>query len=263
MTLAMHTFLDVLRLIFSTHTSARRFLEIDLLRGVAILMMILYHILFDLWFFGIASVDVLSGFWRYFALTTATLFIALSGLSLPISYERRRSRMSGQALCVDFAKRGGKVFFFGMCATLATWLFIGDGFIVFGILHLIGFAIVIAPLFLRFGRWNIIPGLAIVLASLPLSRISGPYWLVWLGVHPSSFYSVDYVPVVPWLGVVLIGMAIGFLLYPGGKRRFKISLPETKVLDAVCLMGRNSLAIYLIHQPVIVAVLLAVMSLVG
>lgn len=249
--------------VFSTHTSARRFVEIDLLRGIAILMMILYHILFDLWFFGIAFIDVLNGFWRYFALTTATLFIALAGLSLPISYERRRSRLSGTSLFLDFAKRGGKVFFFGMCATIATWLFIGDGFIVFGILHLIGFAIIVAPLFLRLGRWNIIPGLLIILASVPLSRIAGPYWLVWFGVHPSSFYSVDYVPVVPWLGVVLIGMAVGFLLYPGGKRRFKIALPETKTLDAVCMMGRNSLVIYLIHQPIIVAVLLAMTYLSG
>lgn len=169
--------------------------------------------------------------------------------------------MSGISLFIDFAKRGGKVFFFGMCATVATWLFLGDGFIVFGILHLIGFAIVVAPFFLRFGRWNIIPGLLIILASLPLGRIVGPYWLVWLGIHPSSFYSVDYVPVIPWLGVVLIGMAIGFFLYPGGKRRFKIALPETKALDFVCVMGRNSLAIYLIHQPVIVAVLLVMASL--
>ena len=249
--------------VFSTHSSSRRFLEIDLLRGIAIVMMVVYHVLFDLWFFGIAAVDVLGGFWRYFALATATLFIALAGLSLPISYERRRSKMSGLSLRAGYARRGGKIFLFGMLATLVTWLFLGEGFIVFGILHLIGFAIITAPFFLRFGRGNLLVGAAIILAAVPFSQIAGPYWLIPLGIHPADFYSVDYVPLVPWLGVALIGMAIGFVLYPGGRRRFSVPAMGGKCVDALCVMGRNSLAVYLLHQPVIVAGLLLVMAATG
>ncbi|WP_342676056.1 heparan-alpha-glucosaminide N-acetyltransferase [Methanofollis sp. UBA420] len=249
--------------VLSTHSSSRRFREIDLLRGIAIVMMIIYHLLFDLWFFGIAAVDVLGGFWRYFAFATATLFIALVGLSLPISYERRRQKMTGLSLWFEYGRRGGKVFLFGMLATLATWIFLGEGFIVFGILHLIGFAIIAAPFFLRFGRWNFLAGAAFVLAALPLGHITGPSWLIPLGIHPAGFYSVDYVPLVPWLGVALIGMAIGFLLYPGGTRQFSVPEMEGRGVDALCMMGRNSLAIYLLHQPVIVAVLLFVRTVTG
>jgi uncharacterized membrane protein len=247
----------------STHSSSRRFREIDLMRGIAIVMMVVYHLLFDLWFFGIAAVDVLDGFWRYFALSTATLFIALAGLSLPISYERRREKMTGLSLWFEYARRGGKIFLFGMLATVATWIFLGEGFIVFGILHLIGFAIIAAPLFLRFGRGNFLVGAGVVLAAVPLGRLTGPAWLIPLGIHPAGFSSVDYVPLIPWLGVALIGMAIGFVLYPGGRRRFRVPAMEGRGVDALCAMGRNSLAVYLLHQPVIVAVLLAVTAATG
>lgn len=245
------------RRLLSTHTSSQRFVEIDLLRGVAIVMMLVYHLLFDLAFFGLLAIDPLSGFWRSFALATAALFIALAGLSLPISYARRKDRETGLYLWLDYGRRGGKVLGFGLLATLATWLFLGDGFIVFGILHLIGTAIVLAPLFLRFGGWNLLLGAGTVLAALPLERVAGPYWLVPLGVHPAAFYSVDYVPLVPWLGVALIGMGAGFFLYPDGDRRFSPGLFRLPHLGPVCAMGRNSLMIYLVHQPVIVALILA------
>ncbi|MBP2145609.1 putative membrane protein [Methanofollis sp. W23] len=248
---------DLVTGIFSTHSAGRRFLEIDLLRGVAILMMVLYHFLFDLSFFGIADVEVHTGVWKSFALATASLFIALAGLSLPISYARRKDRLSGQALWADYARRGGKIFLYGLLVTLATWLYLGDGFVVFGILHLIGFAIIVAPFFLRFGLWNFLIGATVVLASVPLAGVNGPYWLLWLGVHPASFYSVDYVPVIPWLGVALIGMAIGFWLYPDGKRRFGVPEVHHWWADLLSLFGRNSLFIYLVHQPVIVGVMMA------
>jgi uncharacterized membrane protein len=248
---------------FSTHSSSRRFREIDLLRGIAIVMMVVYHLLFDLWFFGIVAVDVLDGFWRYFALATATLFIALAGLSLPISYARREDQEKGLSLWLDYGRRGGKIFAFGMLATLATWLFLGEGFIVFGILHLIGCAIIAAPFFLRFGRWNFLVGAAIILAAVPFGSLAGSYWLIPLGIPPAGFYSVDYVPLVPWLGVALIGMAIGFVLYPGGRRLFGVPAMEGRGVEALCAMGRNSLAVYLLHQPVIVAVLLAARVVTG
>jgi len=246
-----------------THTSPRRFREIDFLRGVAIIMMVVYHTLFDLAFFGVAAIDVLGGFWRSFALATATLFIALAGLSLPISYARRKDRGVDRPIWPDYAWRGGKIVGFGLLATIATWIFIGDGFIVFGILHLIGTAIILAPLFLRIGRWNLVLGAGIVLAALPLGRVTGPYWLVPLGIHPLAFYSVDYVPLVPWLGVALIGMGAGFLLYPDGKRRFLLPVLNPAGSGFVCAMGRNSLLIYLVHQPMIVALVLAWKALIA
>jgi uncharacterized membrane protein len=65
-----------------------RYEELDAARGIAILMMILFHSVFDLSFFRIYPLDIGAGFWRYFAFTTASLFLLIAGVSLTISYSR-------------------------------------------------------------------------------------------------------------------------------------------------------------------------------
>ena len=85
-----------------------RFEEIDLFRGIAILMMVLFHTLFDIRFFGIAPVNVSSGFWRYFAYATATLFLFLVGVSLVVSHARAARHRTGFALVKKFLLRGAR-----------------------------------------------------------------------------------------------------------------------------------------------------------
>ncbi|HIH26694.1 MAG TPA: DUF1624 domain-containing protein, partial [Methanoregulaceae archaeon] len=82
----------------------------------------------------------------------------------------------------------------------------------------------------------------------------GSDWLLWLGIHPPTFYSVDYTPVFPWLGVVLIGVFFGNIIYPGGRQRWQPGVPAP-VKETAGFLGRHSLAIYLIHQPVILGVI--------
>jgi uncharacterized membrane protein len=78
------------------------------------------------------------------------------------------------------------------------------------------------------------------------------YWLVWAGLKPHYFYSVDYAPIFPWFGVILFGMFLGNVLYPNGKRRLKISdLSDPSIVKFFSFLGRNSLLIYLIHQPIL------------
>ncbi|WP_062397741.1 heparan-alpha-glucosaminide N-acetyltransferase domain-containing protein [Methanogenium cariaci] len=86
-----------------------RFWEIDAVRGIAILMMVVYHLMYDLVYFGVADMAVTSGFWRAFALTCACTFVFLVGLSLHISRERamQRGMEGGRALVQKFLMRGG------------------------------------------------------------------------------------------------------------------------------------------------------------
>ncbi len=233
-----------------------RYWEIDTVRGIAIVMMVLFHILFDLSYFGIPLVDVHSGFWRWFALSTASTFVFLVGLSLSISYARNSTKLDRNALMTKYFRRGAGIFLLGMVITLATWLMIGEGMIIFGILHLIGLSIMLAPFFLRLGCANLMVGIGVVLIGTGLSAFEGPLWLAWMGLHPSWFYSLDYEPLFPWFGLVLIGIAVGSMLYPGGKRLFDI--PEIRVppVGVLAAMGRHSLVIYVLHQPVILAFLL-------
>jgi uncharacterized membrane protein len=230
-------------------------------------MMILFHTLFDLSFFNVYPVNVWTGFWRYFAFATASLFLIIVGISLTISHAREEGRLAGDAkrrfrIAIKFLKRGTWIFACGLLVTLATWLYLGEGFVVFGILHLIGVSIMLAPLFFRFRRANVVLGFFVIAAGIALlaAGAHGPIFLVWLGISPVSFNSVDYTPLLPWFGVVLAGMGIGEYLYPDGKRSFSpLGIPPI-VSAPLALLGQHSLALYLVHQPVILFILQVVVG---
>jgi len=232
-----------------------RYWEIDLVRGIAILMMVLFHTVYDISFFSIFPVNVSSGFWRYFALATASLFLLVVGISLTLSRARAASTISKYQLALKFVYRGAGIFLLGLLITLCTWLYLGEGFIVFGILHLIGVSIILSPLFFPLKKFAIITGLLCIAIGCYFTTMTGPLWLLPLGIHPATFWSVDYEPIFPWFGMVLIGMGLGEYLYPAGVRRFALpSLPQA-VIRLLAFPGRHSLIIYLVHQPIIILLL--------
>jgi uncharacterized membrane protein len=231
-----------------------RYWEIDLFRGTAVVMMVIFHTVFDLSFFSILPINVSYGFWRYFAIVTAFIFIFLVGTSLNISHFRTLPRIDS-GMYRKYLIRGSEILGIGFAITAVTYFVVGEGFIVFGVLHCIGASILIAPVF--FGR----PKITLLAASLLLaggfliSRISGPVWFAWAGIHPVYFYTLDYFPLIPWLGVVLLGLTTGTYLYPEGKRVLSLSNRPPRCTGLVCWMGRHSLVLYLVHQPVILIVL--------
>lgn len=235
-----------------------RFREIDTTRGIAILMMILFHTLFDISFFSIAPVNISTGFWRGFAMATASLFLLVVGISLVVSHARSALKLSGFELTKKFLCRGAGIFALGLLVTLGTWLYLREGFVVFGILHLIGISVMLSPLFFRFGKYNILTGLLCIAAGFFIGNIPGPVWLLPLGIYPAMFSSVDYTPIIPWFGVVLTGMGMGEFLYAGGVRRFTVPHLPDRIAVPLSFLGQHSLIIYLIHQPVIILLLAAV-----
>lgn len=226
-----------------------------MLRGCAIVLMVLYHLVFDLNYFAVCDIRVSSGFWLAVARVSASLFLLLVGLSLTLSHSKARLLGEEDGYLSHLLKRSALILGLALGVSVVTYLFIGRGFIVFGVLHLIGLSLLLAYPFLRMHSMNIIFGLLFILLGIYLQniRVSFP-WLLWLGLTPHDFYSVDYFPVFPWVGVILVGMGLGSLLYPGYRRR--ISLPDfagSSLVRALSFLGRNSLAIYLVHQPVLIA----------
>ncbi|OPX65206.1 MULTISPECIES: heparan-alpha-glucosaminide N-acetyltransferase [unclassified Methanoregula] len=238
--------------------SAARFPEIDATRGIAILMMIVFHTVFDLSFFAIAPVNVATGFWRWFAMATASLFLLVVGISLVVSHARFSRTHDRNEVTGKFLVRGAGIFTLGLLVTLATLLYLREGFIIFGILHLIGVSVMLSVLFFRFGKYNIVLGLPVLACGFLIRAVTGPVWLLPFGVMPASFSSVDYTPIFPWFGMVLIGMGIGEILYSGGIRRFTPPQIPDLVIRPPAFLGRYSLIIYLVHQPVIILLLGAV-----
>jgi uncharacterized membrane protein len=217
-------------------------------------MMITFHVLYLLNYFDIHHTGVPGvhyGFWWWFPRVTAGTFIFLAGVSLTITYSRGK-RMSG------FLLRGLKIFAWGMGITLLTWLIAPDAYVRFGILHFFGIAFILAPFFLRFRFINLILGIALLAVGIYLGGISFDFpWLLWLGLMPHGFRTLDYFPLLPWFGLFLVGMFSGKILYPQGNRRLNIHEFSNPVTSALTLPGRHPLVIYLAQWPVVIGVLLA------
>ncbi len=239
-----------------------RFWEVDLLRGIAIMLMVLYHFAFDLDYFGLVKIDVKSGIFLTIARLAVTLFLLLVGLSLTLSFSRavrlgREDRFSRRLF-----RRSAWILSLALCITAVTYLLLGRGYIIFGALHMIGLSLLLAYPFLRLGRKNFILGSILIILGWYVQDISvDHYWLLWLGLAPPDFYSLDYIPMLPWFGVVFYGVGLGGLLYPGYRRRVNL-LDQLDYLQAahgpgsLCYLGRNSLAIYLVHQPLIILLMI-------
>jgi Predicted membrane protein len=182
-------------------------------------------------------------------------------------------------------KRGIFIFAVGLLITAATWIYPHDGAILFGVLHLIGVSTILAIPFLVGGTKDktieneaqisekkreknpfliglpLAVGIAVIALSKVVEKMSGPIWMVPLGIHSYGFYALDYEPLIPWFGVVLIGIAIGFWIYPKGERRFSVFGEESKILKGFSWIGRHSLGVYLAHQPVILGGLFVIKSI--
>lgn len=255
----------------SASKSRPRFGEIDVLRGGAVVMMVVYHLMWDLWFFGVLSNDQFwNPFWKYWQRTTASTFLILVGVSLTLTYRR-----SGSPSYAPFLQRGLRILGIGIVVTVVV-ASTGIGVVDFGILHLIGFSILAAyPLlrytWLNFGLWLLffVVGGAVqglhwegAWGFLPLfGSALGPVWvdgrwLAPLGVAPLGYAAVDFFPIFPWFGVVLLGVWLGNWLYtPGGRRFWMPKWGRSLPISFLESLGRHSLSVYLVHQPLLLAVL--------
>jgi uncharacterized membrane protein len=165
------------------------------------------------------------------------------------------------------------LFAIAMGITLISWIadfliFDAAGrFIKFGFLHMLSVSMLVSIPFLKLGKWNIISGLAVVLIGIfAVPALHDPAWLYPLGIHSADFmdFTQDYFPLFPWFGAMLLGIGVGSILYPKGVRRF--SLPEPGVFGrffAAIGNGNVTLAVYLIHVPVIFGILWVIHLITG
>ena len=237
-----------------TPSKSTRFWEIDTLRGLAVVFMILYHFMWDLSYFAVYPANMSSPFWQTIAESIGATFIFVMGVSLTLKHHQTQVTSKQRSQFSKYLIRGSKIFAWGMLITVGTYFFIGRGFVVFGILHLLGISTILAYPFLQ-SRWgSLVMGLCFIGAGMYIENIIVSFpWLIWLGFRQIGRHMVDYYPFLPWFGVALIGIFVGYTLYPEKTPHF--SLPDLSNLAPIrglSFLGQHSLLIYLIHQPILI-----------
>jgi len=237
-------------------SSSQRFIELDLLRGFAISVMILFHFLWDLDYFGIVRLN--KAMYNSNVIFQA-LFLVLVGITLAVKSNKHQENPS--ETYKQIMRHGLLIFSLGMVITAVTLIVMPERPVLFGILHCIGLSIILCAVFLRFKTYNIIFAGVIITAGFIIGHyhVTHPTIIhLMFGLHQTNVwrYTIDYFPLLPWFGVTLLGVGIGNILYKDNKRRFKMpDLTNYKPITMVSWLGKHSLAIYLFHQPIIAGAL--------
>jgi len=229
-------------------TPSVRIREIDLLRALAIVLMTLFHAIFDAAEFYDANISYTSGIWYYTGKLSAILFLLTSGISVTLGSHS--------------LKRGLTVLAAGLLVIAATYWFSPASFVIFGILQLIGTSMLTYPLLRRLScRLLALLAIAAWLAGLSLQGVTtGSLYLLPFGVTPPFFASLDYYPLLPWYGFFVAGVLLGKVCYPARQPLFP-HLPDQRLLTGLEWLGRHSLLTYLIHQPVLLLLFAVFMPL--
>ncbi|NJD04642.1 MAG: DUF1624 domain-containing protein [Ruminiclostridium sp.] len=227
-----------------SNLNTNRIWELDFFRGLALILMSYFHLIYDMKEFYGYSVNYEGNITYYIGKLSAILFITISGVSANLS----RSSW----------KRGLKVLGAGLSVTLVSYIFDNDYFVIFGILHFLGLSMILSVLFRKLDSFTLLAAGMVILAlgyAFPIDNLSNNYLMV-LGFTSQTFTSSDYYPLIPYLGIFLIGMVLGRMLYPNKKSLIK-PLPGHHFIS---IAGRHSLLIYLLHQPMILLMLYLISS---
>lgn len=226
---------------------------LDIARGVAIAMMVVYHAAWDADFLGLAPAGFFAGWgWVWFRYAILSSFLLLVGVGLVLAHgDGIRARRFWRRLVLIAACAG--------VISLVSALAFPRHVIVFGVLHCIAVASLLGLAVLRL-PWAVtaLAGVAVITAGALSFPVFDTPFLSWIGFRETPPASRDFVPLVPWFGVVLFGMALARLWRPGTLSR---AAPSSPAARGLAFAGRHSLVVYMLHQPIIFLTLAGIASL--
>jgi uncharacterized membrane protein len=237
---------------------ADRFDRIDALRGVAIVWMAAFHFAFDLNHFGLLEPRqnfYHDPFWTLQRIAIVSLFIFCAGLGQAAAFD------AGQGW-PRFWRRWLQVAGCAVLVSAGSALMFPKSWISFGVLHGIALMLIASRLAAPLGGWLWPLGLLAVL--LP-QWVQHPFfdtrWTNWVGLVTRKPVTEDFAPLLPWLGVMLWGLAAGQWMLK--HRRAALSGSVPRALQPLATLGRWSLSFYMVHQPVFIGALLGWQALRG
>ena len=225
-----------------------RLASIDALRAIALIAMIAYHFCFDLRYFGVIGADFEHDrFWLGARTLILSSFLLLAGVSLVLA------DVSNKMSSALFWRHVGTIAGCALLVSAASYALFPVTFIWFGVLHAIAVTLVLARPLVRYPRVALAVGTAIIAAGIVVSHAMFDHFaLGWLGFMTAKPYTEDYVPLFPWAGVVFCGIAVGQALV---RNRFAALAPIAAPPRWLAWLGRHTLAIYMLHQPVLLGML--------
>lgn len=228
-------------------TVGQRVVGLDLMRSFALLCMVIFHLTFDLMLFGhLAPGIVFQGIWPWFARSIASSFLILAGLSLWLAH--------GSGIrWATFWRRFAILVLAAAGISIGTYYAMGPQFIRWGILHMIAAGSLIGLAVLRLPN--------VVTLLIAMGAFAAPYFLrhevfdapllLWVGLSKNIPPMMDYEPVLPWLCPLLIGIVLAKLLSRSGVWARLATWSPGPLIKVLAWPGKHSLAIYLIHQPIL------------
>jgi len=228
--------------------------RLDALRGVAIVWMAVFHFCFDLNHFRFIQQNFYNDpVWTRQRTVIVSMFLFCAGFGQAVAWHQRQS-------WPRFWKRWAQVAGCALLVTAGSWWMFPRSYISFGVLHGMAVMLVLVRLSAGGGRWLWLAGLVALLFPV---FIKEPFFdtraFNWVGLVTRKPVTEDYVPVLPWIGVMLWGMAAGQWLLQ--RRRDIVAGPIPQVLHPLAVLGRWSLSFYMLHQPVLIGLLMVMSAL--
>ncbi|MBP9758551.1 DUF1624 domain-containing protein [Candidatus Dojkabacteria bacterium] len=225
---------------------------IDVIRGLAVIGMVVFHILFLINFLQIYKIDIFSSFIiNILGFSVRVTFFLLVGISSVILFQKSadyKEYIRKQLLRIN------KTLYSGILITAVTFVFFNEGVIYFGVLHSIALGILLSFLFVRNSNTSLVLGvIMLTLKSFLLFCTNDFYPLTFVfGFSCSIPNTFDYFPIVPWVGYIFLGQAYGKEILEATS---KLKIANYKILKFVKLCGKHALIIYLVHIPIIFSLL--------
>jgi len=240
--------------IASTKSNTSRFDRLDALRGAAIVWMAVFHFCFDLAYFGVWKQDFYRDpVWTLQRTCIVSLFLFCAGLGQAVALQRAQG-------WPRFWRRWAQVAGCALLVSAGSALMFPRSWISFGVLHGIAVMLIAMRFAAPLGAWLWPLGvLAIALPQFAQHPFFDSRWTNWIGLVTHKPITEDYVPLLPWIGVMAFGVAAGQWLLRA--KPAVLQGPLKRPLRPLAVLGRWSLSFYMVHQPVLIGLIMAALAL--